>query len=541
MCILDEDAPLPTRLRPCAGRCGRPARSIAALVIATALSACGGTPGSVTPEGAGPASQAPAARAGASPAAASTIPGSATSSRAAKPFALTYARDDTRAVSKRIEAEDGGTLEVTNAAGDLIRLQIPRDTLLYDETLTLTPLEGIGGIDGATRLVGVAMEPSGVKFTSPAVLVVTPKDALAGDTWWFESLPGSDGRPVRPALPLEGQSGMHVWHFSTGAVATGGPGLSDAVRSRAIGEIPLSERVSSEFLEWRRNQAEQDYQAGRIDKLKRDTDLGIIQDLEEQLAAESIKTKTDEIYQSLADAAATSAKEIRKVREVAARGDPKDVDALSEVMLKALGVERQRQLLGLDDGEAMRAVMDLMGTYAEAVARNCGKRRDMGVETAVFLMSFERQLQLLGSGIADGDRRLLTDCLDREWSGGEQKEGNYGPVTVKVRKSTCGAGIWGTYTYEVTGAVTGSFEFEAKAPRDNFVTFTPFTLNAKVAPKWTDRTYSCTQSGELAIAMPPGAFFKATTRPGRCATDDLGTAAIMETTAFPMRAGPLCK
>jgi hypothetical protein len=324
-------------------------------------------------------------------------------------------------------------------------------------------------------------------------------------------------------------------------VATGGAGLSDAVRSRAIGEIPLSERVSSEWLEWRRNQAEQDYQAGRIDKLKRDTDLGTIQDLEQQLAAEAVAAKVAEIYRLIDDATVKANTEIRQVEEVARRGDPKDLDALAKVMADALAAERMGQLLGREQGELMRRAMALMDAYAEAIADTCGKRRDMGFETAEFMVAFERQLQLQGAQ-ADGDgRRNLMDCLNREWSGAEQKEGNYGPVSIKVRKSTCGLGIWGSYTYEVTGAVTGSFEFEAKAPRDNFVTFTPFTLNAKVAPKWTDRTYSCTQSGELAIGMPPGAFFKATTRPGRCATDDLGAAAIMETTAFPMRAGPLCK
>ena len=461
---------------------------------------------------------------------------------APEPCALAYTRDEARAVSKHIEAETGGTIEAVNAAGDVFRLKIEPDTLYADATITLTPLDGATGIDGATRTLAVAMEPAGTEFTSPAALTVTPKEALAGDIWWFESPPGADGGKARPALPLKGQSGMTVWHFSTGAVAAGGPELSGAVAARAPGEVSSSSvGVSQDWLDWRRAQTEQDYQSGRIDAVKHDTEIGIINDLKERLAAEAAEAAARDIQRKLDEGVAESEDLAGVAETIAERGDPADLDRLTDLMRDILAAERQAQLLGKTTGIGGRTE-EIMRRYADGFADRCAHQRDMGRQTAKFVLDLERTMQMTGLS-SDDSTGGVAGCLNREWSaGGQPSQSPYGRVVITLKKSSCAMGVWGSYTYEVTGAITGSFTFEAMPPKDGFVTFTPFTLRAKLAPEWASETYTCTQSGELSIGEPPGAFFKATvTGSGECLKeDDMGSVDIVDTDALPLRPGPLC-
>lgn len=459
-----------------------------------------------------------------------------------EPFALRYIRDDSRAASKMIQAETGGTISVTNGAGDLIRLEIKPDALFYDETITLTPLDGASGIDGAERMIAVAMEPSGVTFSSPGYLTITPKDALAGEIWWFESPSGSDGSHARPALSLKGQSGMMVWHFSTGAVATGGPAIGEAVSARAVGEIPLSGKTSNEWLEWRRNKAEQDYQSGRIDKIKRDTDIEMIRDLQERLAVEAIEA---EIAQRFKEQAKEAKDAIEEAEEIAKSGQISDADRLAHLMNIALESARQAELLGIEGGGRLsERTNQIFEAFLMGVRDNCEKTRDMGQETAMFVLANERQRQLLGLSDDEGVGKKLTDCLSREWSAGPYPlQTTYGPATITVRKSGCSEGVWGSYTYTSEGAVAGSFEFDAKPPRNNFVTFANIELTATLTPDYLSESYACKQSGQASVAEPPGAFFHVTARGfGVCSgSDDIGSVSLLYTNAIPLRAGPLCK
>ena len=210
-------------------------------------------------------------------------------------------------------------------------------------------------------------------------------------------------------------------------------------------------------------------------------------------------------------------------------------------MRDILAAERQAQLLGKTTGIGGRTE-EIMRRYADGFADRCAHQRDMGRQTAKFVLDLERTMQMTGLS-SDDSTGGVAGCLNREWSaGGQPSQSPYGRVVITLKKSSCAMGVWGSYTYEVTGAITGSFTFEAMPPKDGFVTFTPFTLRAKLAPEWASETYTCTQSGELSIGEPPGAFFKATvTGSGECLKeDDMGSVDIVDTDALPLRPGPLC-
>lgn len=77
-----------------------------------------------------------------------------------------------KAVSAKISAKDGGELKLTDAKGIETTLVIPPTSLKNDTTITLSPLSQVP-IEGYTSSLsnGVLIEPAGVKFSPPAVLV----------------------------------------------------------------------------------------------------------------------------------------------------------------------------------------------------------------------------------------------------------------------------------------------------------------------------------------------------------------------------------
>ncbi|MFO1237414.1 MAG: hypothetical protein U1F24_10455 [Alphaproteobacteria bacterium] len=239
------------------------------------------------------------------------------------------------------------------------------------------------------------MEPAGTEFTLACRggRTVTPKEALAGD------ICGSKARPAptaaRPAPPCrwKGQSGMTVWHFSIGASLPAGRSFGRGRRPVRLARSRRRPPASARTADWRRAQTEQDYQSGRIDAVKHDTEIGIINDLKERLAAEA------------AEAAARFSASRRGRRRVggfgggvaetiAERGDPADLDRLTDLMRDILAAERQAQLLGKTTGIGGRTE-EIMRRYADGFA-TAAPTSDMGRQTAKFVLDLERTMQMTG-------------------------------------------------------------------------------------------------------------------------------------------------
>ncbi len=139
--------------------------------------------------------------------------------------------DSSRSVSRPITAAEGGTVTATSAAGAKLTLTVPKDALVADTTVRLTPVASVAGLPPGARLIGgIQFEPEGTPLGRGATLSVESSRLGAAKhlhavVWFgrgrYVSLwPGKrEGTAFR--LPLA--------HFSGAAVYDGsGSGLLDA-------------------------------------------------------------------------------------------------------------------------------------------------------------------------------------------------------------------------------------------------------------------------------------------------------------------------
>lgn len=85
--------------------------------------------------------------------------------------------DASRAVSATI-SNSGGTLSATAADGTRFTLTVPRDALLLDEIITLTPVRALDGLPlGGGLSAAVQIDPEDLQFAEPATLTIQPTKA----------------------------------------------------------------------------------------------------------------------------------------------------------------------------------------------------------------------------------------------------------------------------------------------------------------------------------------------------------------------------
>ena len=99
------------------------------------------------------------------------------------PLTLTPVIDGERAVTKSIGPK-GGTIKATGPDGTRFSLAIPRDDLLFETAITMTPVEDLTGFPtDATPAhhIGVQLEPDGLELAVPALLTIRPKKGFPTD------------------------------------------------------------------------------------------------------------------------------------------------------------------------------------------------------------------------------------------------------------------------------------------------------------------------------------------------------------------------
>jgi hypothetical protein len=86
-----------------------------------------------------------------------------------------------RAASKPIAAGAGGTVSATAASGTKLTLTIPKDALVADKTVTITPVASLAGLPKGSRFFGgVQLAPEGTGLLKDAMLTIeTPVAASA--------------------------------------------------------------------------------------------------------------------------------------------------------------------------------------------------------------------------------------------------------------------------------------------------------------------------------------------------------------------------
>lgn len=172
---------------------------------------------------------------------------------APEPVQLELTLDTARATT-RIITPRGGSITVTASDGTRYRLRIPRDALLGDAEITVTPVAAVRGLPlSGGSLAAVHLEPDGLRLMEPATLSIeadheVPVDEQVAYGWFGE---GEDAH----LYPLEIDARrieMKLLHFSGygfGRAAPGDPGrqmLQRAASYEARVSAELAEVLSAE-------------------------------------------------------------------------------------------------------------------------------------------------------------------------------------------------------------------------------------------------------------------------------------------------------
>lgn len=137
---------------------------------------------------------------------------------------------------------EAGSVTATGADGTKYTLAVPQDAAILHLDLTVTPLQGVDGLPGDPRVLGVQIEPSGTALLTGATLTIKPGEALSEK----RALPATydgDGSSVR-LTPMTSEPGVFTFPLER----TGGYLLiegkaskvsSGRVHARAAGGLTL--------------------------------------------------------------------------------------------------------------------------------------------------------------------------------------------------------------------------------------------------------------------------------------------------------------
>ena len=172
------------------------------------------TSGAIAISTGGPASPAVSAVAIRQPAAGlaiSTLPVSPTP-LTGNPVTIAPAMDASHQVSANISTA-GGTLNLTDAAGNQFSLTIPANAVLSPVMITMTPVTAISGLPQGTFAAGVELGPDGLELFAPATLTVNlaaPVNSPVPLGWHGTG----SGIYLNPLQPGSKTLTMQLMHFS---------------------------------------------------------------------------------------------------------------------------------------------------------------------------------------------------------------------------------------------------------------------------------------------------------------------------------------
>lgn len=132
------------------------------------------------------------------------------------PLDVQLSLDSGSAATVAITAAAGGTVEATAADGTRYVLTIPDDALLADTEITMTPVTAAEGVpvEGG-KLVGVDLEPEGLRFYSPATLTVHPAEATGPvEAISFSYLGDGEDLHLYPPVNDPETLSFNIFHFS---------------------------------------------------------------------------------------------------------------------------------------------------------------------------------------------------------------------------------------------------------------------------------------------------------------------------------------
>jgi hypothetical protein len=284
---------------------------------------------------------------------------------------LTFAEDPEGAQAATIPAGTGGVITATGADGTTFTLTVPANALDADTQITVVPLTNVAGIPSDQPISAAMLKPDGLQFITPATLEITPADAIPQDHQvMFQASQSGTEITLATVDPASKVMIMDVPHFSVGGAAS----VTDAV----FREFAL-EAVDDAF-----GRAQHIFNA-TLGEARRKALLGVED-------PGGVDTEAEAAWNDAVDALAAA---------VAQAGG--DCAATEHLSRQILGMERQRQLLGLEDDPALSELMSQLGANLETAFSSCQdraiteckKKPDPGV-LLQFWFGFLRQRALLG-------------------------------------------------------------------------------------------------------------------------------------------------
>jgi hypothetical protein len=269
------------------------------------------------------------------------------------PIPVTTTVDDKRAATASIGAK-GGSLSVTDAAGNKFTLTIPPSALFATEKIVMTPVTAAKGVPGS-GLIAVQLAPDGLALLQPATLAIqsTAAQATLTPIGWFGA--SSPGIYLNPPQPKASQLTMLLTHFSNAGAANLTPG---DLTSILLNIVDLQAYYQSQAAAALKAQSADDFAA-------------------------AFDAEWEQVIEPLIEAALSS----------------QDDNVIQCAIYHALAYQRQAQLLGADPQNVIgAAIADFMTAGRHILIEHAKKRctDDHDFTALMDILSLLRQDQLLG-------------------------------------------------------------------------------------------------------------------------------------------------
>ncbi len=153
-------------------------------------------------------------------------------------YGISVETEASMAVTGEMTVAQGGSLSVAAADGTVFTLDVPPQSLLVDEAVTMTPVRSASHVPFAGGLAaGVVLEPSGTLLLEGATLSIHPPAPLSGSEETAVAWNGSgEDFFLFPPEPAAGDLQLSISHFGGYGVARG----TDAERQAQLGREPLA-------------------------------------------------------------------------------------------------------------------------------------------------------------------------------------------------------------------------------------------------------------------------------------------------------------
>ncbi len=306
--------------------------------------------------------------------------------------------DTAHAVSQLVTVAGGGTLTTTGTDGSAYTLTLPPSSVLYDVTVTMTPVRALGGLPASGGLkAGVQLEPDGMQLGVPATLDIVAASPVPVAQEISLSYGGNGRQAYAYGLGVNAsRTRFSIFHFSGWAIAQGTDAQQKSFLQSKVDSASsqISQRLAPIISAERQRQL-----------------LGTANDEGSAEFNAAMQAGLEEAYRSVVQPAMDTAESL---------ADSGGIDAVEPALQAFLSWERQLQLLGMDILQAERtALFQQMDRILEKVRKNmrdrCVNQHDISM--AVRLMALARQQALLTGNpgpALDDAQRCLTFKLDFE-------------------------------------------------------------------------------------------------------------------------------